>query len=334
MSETRPRSRRFAPSHSAPRPRRALASGALPRAPRTRATGERSATAQQQFASPDAAAAALVAAVKTRDQAAMLAVLGSDAKPILESGDPVADREVGERFVAGYEEAHAIKASSAGRSELEIGEDEWPFPIPIVKEGAGWRFDTAAGQEEILDRRIGRNERFAIQTCLAFVDAQRDYYSRNPGKDPLLHYARRFGSSEGKRDGLYFPTAEGEEESPLGALVAQARDEGYSRQAHPFHGYHYRMLEAQGPNARDGAYGYVAQRTDDRRLRSRGLPRDLRQLGSDDVHRESGRRRVPEGSRTRYPEARARDRTLRPGRELGARSRTGSGTGAVSAAAE
>ena len=139
-----------------------------------------------------------------------------------------------------------------------IGNDEWPFPIPIVKESAGWRFDSAAGREEILDRRIGRNERSTIQTCLAVVDAQRDYYARNPDKNPLHHYARRFGSSKGKRDGLYFPTDEGEEESPLGALVAQAKDEGYSSKPTPFHGYYYRLLEAQGAHARDGAYSYMA----------------------------------------------------------------------------
>lgn len=229
----------------------AVASGAQP-------ANAAAPSAQQHFASPEAAAAALVAAVKSGDQKAMLAVLGSDAKPILESGDAVADREVSERFVASYEVAHAIKASGAGRSELVIGKDEWSFPIPIVKEGAGWRFDTAAGQAEILDRRVGRNERLTIQTCLAIVDAQRDYYTRNPNKDPLLHYARRFASSEGKRDGLYFSTAEGEEESPLGALVAQARVEGYSEKPTPFHGYYYRMLEAQGPHARDGAYSFVA----------------------------------------------------------------------------
>jgi hypothetical protein len=215
-------------------------------------------SAPQHFASPEAAAAALVAAVK-KDQQAVLAVLGSEAKPILESGDSVADREVAERFVTGYEQAHEIKAASAQKSELVIGADDWPFPIPIVKEKAGWRFDTATGQEEILDRRIGRNERFTIQTCLAVVDAQRDYYARNPAKDALHHYARRFGSSEGKRDGLYYPTAEDEEESPLGALVAQARVEGYTKKPTPFHGYYYRMLEAQGPNARDGAYSYVAR---------------------------------------------------------------------------
>jgi hypothetical protein len=213
----------------------------------------------QHFASPEAAADALVAAIEKGDQAAALAVLGSDAKPILESGDAVADREVAERFVASYREAHELNHRSATASELVIGKDDWPFPIPLVKESAGWRFDTAAGQEEILDRRVGRNERFTIQTCLAIVDAQRDYYARNPAKDPLLHYARRFGSSEGKRDGLYFPTAEGEQESPLGALVARAKVEGYSDKPTPYHGYYYRMLEAQGPHARDGAYSYVVQ---------------------------------------------------------------------------
>jgi hypothetical protein len=215
---------------------------------------------QQHFATPEAAAAALVAAVKKGDEPALLRVLGNDAKPLIESGDAVADREAGERFVAGYEAAHRFDATNARRSELVTGNDEWPFPIPIVKESAGWRFDTAAGQEEILDRRVGRNERFTIQTCLAIVDAQREYYERNPDKSPLHHYARRVASSEGKRDGLYYPTSEGEEESPLGALVAQARAEGYSKdKPTPFHGYYYRLLEAQGPHARDGAYSYVVK---------------------------------------------------------------------------
>jgi hypothetical protein len=238
----------------------AVAAGGAPARAEDAAKAAQAATASapQHFASPEAAAAALVTAVKSGDQTAVLAVLGTNAQPILESGDPVADREVSERFVASYEEAHAVQKPKAGKSELVIGKDEWPFPIPLVKEAKGWRFDAAAGQEEILDRRIGRNERFTIQACLAIVDAQRDYYARNPDGDPLRHYARRFGSSEGKRDGLYFPTAEGEPESPLGALVAQARDEGYTSKPTPFHGYYYRMLEAQGPSARDGAYGYVA----------------------------------------------------------------------------
>jgi hypothetical protein len=215
--------------------------------------------AQQHFPSPEATASALVAAVKAGDSAAMLAVLGADAKPILESGDAVADREMMERFVSSYEAGHRLKAANTSRYELVVGPDDWPFPIPIVKEKTGWRFDTAAGQEEVLDRRVGRNERYTIQTCLAIVDAQREYYARNPDRDPLHHYARRFNSSEGKRDGLYFPTSEDEEESPLGSLVAEARDQGYTSTPTPFHGYYYHMLEAQGPHARDGAYDYVAK---------------------------------------------------------------------------
>jgi hypothetical protein len=226
------------------------ATGAEPAAPPAK---------QQHYASAEAAATALLSAVKSGDSAAMLTVLGPDAKPILDSGDAVADRELMRRFAASYDAAHKLTATNARRSELVVGKDEWPFPIPIVKESAGWRFDTAAGQEEILDRRVGRNERFTIQACLAVVDAQREYYATNPNKDPLLHYARRFNSSEGKRDGLYFPTSEDEEQSPLGELVAQARDEGYTNKPVPYHGYYYRILDAQGPNARDGAYSYVAK---------------------------------------------------------------------------
>ncbi len=217
--------------------------------------------AQKHFASPEAALAALLTAARAGDRAALLAVLGPDAKPILDSGDPVADKEGLERFVASYDEAHALEKTSDTEVELSTGKDKWPLPIPIVKEAAGWYFDTDAGDEEILARRIGRNERFTIQTCLAVVDAQREYYASDPDKDSLLHYARRFLSTEGKRDGLYYPTAEGEPESPLGSLVAEARDEGYKREAGkpaPFHGYYYRMLEAQGPHASDGAYSYLA----------------------------------------------------------------------------
>jgi hypothetical protein len=197
--------------------------------------------------------------VKKHDSTQLLAVLGPDAKPIIESGDAVADRDLMERFAASYDVAHALERVNASRVELVVGKDDWPFPIPIAKEKAGWRFDTAAGQEEILARRIGRNERSTIQTCLAIVDAQREYYARNPDGDALHHYARSFRSSKGKRDGLYFPTREDEEQSPLGELVAQARDEGYTSKETAYHGYHYRMLEAQGPNARDGAYDYVAK---------------------------------------------------------------------------
>jgi hypothetical protein len=218
--------------------------------------------AQKTFASPEEAFSAFVSAARAGDQPAALAILGPDGKPILASGDPVADRNGVERFVASYDETHAIQMSGDTQAELVTGSDEWPFPIPVVKEAAGWRFDTDAGDEEILARRIGRNERFTIQACLAYVDAQREYWARNPDGSALLHYARQLLSSEGKRDGLYYPTAEGEEPSPLGAGFAKARAAGYDElkagTPTPFHGYFYRVLDAQGPHAPDGAYSYLA----------------------------------------------------------------------------
>jgi hypothetical protein len=217
----------------------------------------------RHFATPEEAVTALVTAVKGGDQKQMLALLGRGATPLISSGDPVADREASERFVRRYEESHHLTHSSDTQAILEIGKEEWPFPIPLVKDKAGWRFDTAAGKEEILNRRIGNNELSAIQSCLAYVDAQREYYTRDPDRDALLHYARHLQSSAGKQDGLYWPTAPGEPESPLGPFFAQARAEGYATKStgepHPYHGYLFRILEEQGPHAEGGAYSYLAK---------------------------------------------------------------------------
>lgn len=240
-----------------------VAAAGLP--PASRADSEpaqpESAPAQRRFASAEEAFSAFVAAARAADMTALLAMLGADGKPLLESGDAVADRETLARFVASYDEAHAITRPDDARADLATGKDDWPFPIPVVKEQAGWRFDTAAGDEEILARRIGRNELFTIQACLAFVDAQREYWERNPDGAPLLHYARRLLSSEGQRDGLYYPTGDGEEPSPLGPAFAKARAAGYgdlkAGEPHPFHGYYYKVLTAQGPHAPDGAYDYL-----------------------------------------------------------------------------
>ena len=218
--------------------------------------------AQKYFASPEDAVAALVAAVKSDDPKALLAVLGPDGARVAESGDTVADREGREGFVASYEEKHSIAKTSDTEAKLTTGKDDWPMPIPIVKDASGWRFDTKAGEQEILARRIGRNELDTIQTLLAIVDAQREYYERDPDKSGLLHYAQYFISGKGKRDGLYFETKEGEPESPLGSLIAGARAEGYKGgqgKATPYHGYYYRILKAQGPHAQGGAYDYVAK---------------------------------------------------------------------------
>ena len=216
---------------------------------------------QKHFASPEEAAQALVVAAKANDKAALLAILGSDAEGIVESGDPVADREAAERFVTAYETKHVLAKAGDAIAVLEVGADRWPLPIPLVKDASGWRFDGEAGETEIVARRIGRNELSAIQACLAFVDAEREYYERNPEKSGLLHYARRFTSSAGKRDGLYYPTEEDEEPSPLGPLFDAANVEGYALgkggPPAPYHGYRYRILEGQGPKAPGGAYGYV-----------------------------------------------------------------------------
>ena len=200
-------------------------------------------------------------AIKANDRKALLDILGPEGLPLVDSGDPVADRNTGQRFAAEYDRAHRLEGGG-GKVVLFVGADDFPFPIPLVPEGPVWRFDTKAGKEEIVNRRIGRNELHAIQVSLAYVDAQREYYSEDRNADGLREYAQHFASATGKRDGLFWETKAGEAPSPLGPLVAQARFEGYGggRRAAPvpYQGYYYRILTAQGPDAPDGAYDYVA----------------------------------------------------------------------------
>ena len=218
---------------------------------------------QKTFSSPEEAAKALVAAAKSGDAKAMQGILGSGSAELVQSGDAVADRTGRERFLKAYGEASKLARQGDAKAILLVGKDEWPLPIPIVKDAAGWRFDPKEGREEILNRRIGRNEISAIQAVLAYADAQREYYLRNPQGDKLLHYAQKFVSAPGKRDGLYFPTKAGEKPSPLGPLFASAKAEGYTKgeagQPYAYHGYHYRIIRGQGASARGGAYDYVAQ---------------------------------------------------------------------------
>jgi hypothetical protein len=218
---------------------------------------------QKTYATAEEAVQALMTAARAGDSKALLAILGSEAKSLVSSGDAVADKAGREAFVKAYDEANKLEKSGDDKVVLSVGKDAWPFPIPVVKEAAGWRFDTKAGKEEILNRRIGRNELYTIQSVLAYVDAQREYYLRNPQNDKLLSYAQRFVSTRGKRDGLYFPTKDGEAQSPLGPLFEAAKAEGYvkdkSGKPIAYHGYHYRILKGQGPDAKGGAYDYVAQ---------------------------------------------------------------------------
>jgi hypothetical protein len=216
---------------------------------------------QRVYGAPEEAVKSLVAAARAGDVKELAAILGAGSRGILESGDAVADKAGRERFVKSYDEASKLEKSGDSRVVLSVGKDGWPFPVPVVKEASGWRFDAGQGQEEVLNRRIGRNELSVIQVLQAVVDAQREYYLRNPQGEKLLHYAQRISSTKGKRDGLYFPTKSGERPSPLGPLVDSARAEGYGKGAASgaYHGYHYRLLRRQGPDAPGGAYSYVAQ---------------------------------------------------------------------------
>jgi hypothetical protein len=216
---------------------------------------------QKTYGTPEQAVEALTAAVKSGESRALLRVLGEQAKPLIESGDEVQDANGRRALASQYEAHHRIQSETPERALLLVGEDDWAFPFPLVKETAGWRFDTSQGVEEIVDRRVGANELYTIQACLAYVDAQSEYYRRNPEQDSILHYARSLISTGDKRDGLYWEPGADEEASPLGAEFARARDEGYlADSAHrpdPFHGYYYRVLESQGPNAPGGAYDYL-----------------------------------------------------------------------------
>jgi len=219
---------------------------------------------QTQFETPDEAARQLVAAARADDLPQLEKILGPDSKDVLHSGDEVSDRAGRERFVTAYDEKHRLENREDGSVTLVIGELEWPLPIPIVSRGGVWVFDTAAGREEVVNRRIGRNELEAIQVCLAMADAQFDYAEKDRDGDGILEYATKFRSTPGQHDGLYWPEEEGDEQSPLGELAAQATLEGYnpsraSETPRPYHGYFYRILTGQGANAPGGAYGYTVR---------------------------------------------------------------------------
>src|ERR1700752_4022434 len=216
------------------------------------------ARAQQAFPTPDEAASALATAVKSGTRKDMLRVLGSDGEDIISSGDDVSDKESRERFTTAYDAKHSIKTEGDKKAVMIVGNDDFPFPIPLMKKKAGWEFDTAAGRLEILYRRIGRNELDAIQTSLAFVDAQNEYAEKDRGQGAGI-YAQSIVSSPGKKDGLFW--RDDRDPSPLGELAGRASAEGYNagEQAAPYHGYYFRILKAQGSDAPGGALNYVVK---------------------------------------------------------------------------
>ena len=212
------------------------------------------------FGSPQEAMKALVETVQADDREGVLAVLGSEGEDIIDSGDKVQDKDTQDRFVKAYQERVDYVKEKEDRVSVIIGNDNWPFPIPIMKRGEGWVFDTKAGREEMLNRRIGRNELSTIRVCLGYVEAQREYASTDREQDGIIQYAQKFASDKYRRNGLYWEAAEGEIPSPLGPFAVKAAAEGYRRAGDkptPYHGYYFKILKGQGKNAPGGAFSYV-----------------------------------------------------------------------------
>jgi Protein of unknown function (DUF2950) len=217
---------------------------------------------QRGFASPEEAVTAFVAALRDHNEADLHAILGPESDRVIDSGDRYADRELHKRFVALFDEKHAIDLKGPGRAELDVGPDNWPLPIPLVESDGRWTFDMKSGAQTIIDRRIGRNELSAIRTLLAVVDAQRAYFERAKEATGTGVYATRLVSTQGHHDGLYWPVAGGESESPLGPLVDTAEEAGYpgelvSGKPIPYEGYYFRILTGQGPSGDGGARNYI-----------------------------------------------------------------------------
>jgi hypothetical protein len=212
------------------------------------------------FASSEEAGDALIAAAKSGDQNAVFAIFGPDAKGMISSGDPVQDKNALNAFVAGYGVMHRWRRMPDGSQILLVGADNFPFAIPLKKNGDGkWFFDTAAGKEEVLNRRIGRNELAIIEVCGAVVDAQAEYFAHPHDGERAKQYATKFVSDPGKQNGLYWQSADGQPASPLGPMVALATADGYSAKPEgrpAFHGYYFHMLEGQTDKTPGGAKDY------------------------------------------------------------------------------
>jgi hypothetical protein len=217
---------------------------------------------QKTFDSPDMAVEQLLSAIRIDDQQALRDILGEQSSKMLSSGDPVADKINRGDFVKTYEHSHHIVYEGDSRAELEIGDNQWPLPIPMIKTGNHWAFDAGTGKEEILYRHIGRNELSAIQVCLAIVDAERDYSSKDRDEAGVLEYTTRFMSSPGKEDGLYWETHAGEPPSPLGSLLAVAGQDTHKKSnglTRHYYGYLYKILTRQGAAADGGSYDYIVK---------------------------------------------------------------------------
>ena len=216
---------------------------------------------QKTFSSPLEAVKNLMDAARSGDPAQLVPIIGPQAADLISSGDLGAAKQVLANFAKAYDENHSISSEAQGFEFLQVGKGDWPFPFPIVRDGRAWYFDIDRGNEEILDRRVGRNELGAIAVCEGYVQSQKDYASKGHDGNPRGINAQRFLSTPGKQDGLYWPVAKGEPESPMGPLVAGAAIEKSSHPSTadpaPYYGYFYRILTEQGPDAPGGAKDYV-----------------------------------------------------------------------------
>jgi len=216
-------------------------------------------SAQRQFATPEAALAALVQATSTFDLDALKQILGPDGDAIVSSGDSVSDKNAAAAFAAKAQQKNqvAVDPKNANRAIISVGDDDWPLPIPLKKTSGQWYFDTKAGRQEILFRRIGANELDAIQICRGYVEAQEQYAQEKHDNDQVNQYAQRIISTPGKRDGLAWRNADGSWGGPVGEGVAKALDQGYSSRTEPYHGYFFKILKGQGPAAPLGAMNFI-----------------------------------------------------------------------------
>jgi hypothetical protein len=226
------------------------------------AAEQKAAVAQRSFASPEEAIKALLEATQARDKAALNQIFGPDANLLL-TGDEVQDANNAAKFAKAMAEGCQQVPEGDGKIILEIGTNNWPYPIPLVKTNSQWQFDTDAGKEEIINRHIGKDELHAIGVCGAYVAAQRQYATLNAGGSGTVQYALKFKSTPGTKDGLYWESAAGEAASPFGPLVADAHVEGYGHNKegsgpHPFHGYYFKILTRQGKDAPGGKMNYMS----------------------------------------------------------------------------
>jgi hypothetical protein len=225
------------------------------------ALGKGEKVSQQTFASAEEAAEALAAAYKRGDAKAVAKILGDKGLRLVSSGDPVIDRYERSWFLSLFKEAHEVVPEGENRAVLQLGKDEYPYPIPIVKKAEKWRFDTSEGHEDLLSRRISKAELSALNLMVACVDAQREYFRQDHDGDGVFEYARKFRSSPGQHDGLYWERKPGEAPSPVSALVDAFLKEGYTPakegQLAVYRGYFYKMLAAQGARATGGARDYI-----------------------------------------------------------------------------